>query len=276
MRLPLTPLTFLSVLLLASGCTDFFERELELVDLPYERQLVLNTVLSPQDSLIRAEVYLTAPTIGELPPDYPRNGRVDDAIVKLEGPEGTFTFTSQRGYRYPTYVLLQAEVDLEAGQTYQVIAEWDGLTARGQTTIPELSIPRNFIELENVSNNQERRTRATWPNQAGEQDYYLVFTDQVFRTQRDDIERELIDFIHGRDALGPRITGGFFGGRRGSGYKKTVSVCRTTRATYDYLLTRGTLQVNDENPFTEPTTVANSLEEGLGLVGAASCWRIEL
>lgn len=272
MRLLIT-IPLLSIMLLAGGCVGFFEKEIELEALPYERQLVLNTILFPQDSLIRADVFVTAPAVGNPPPDYPRNGRVDDARIRLEGPAGSLSFELDSFDRI--YVLPQEEAQLEAGQTYEVVAEWDGLTARGQVVIPELTIPLDAIVFQDVSNDQERRTRARWPNQKGEQDYYLSFTDLIFQTKPDDIQRDLIDYIHGRDALGPEIIGSNFTDIPGPGYEKTLYVCQTTRATYDYLQTRGTLEVNDENPFAEPTTVANNMQEGLGLVGACNCWQIE-
>ena len=274
MRQLRSPIAALAFLVFTSGCTGYFERELELVDVPYERQLVLNTVLSPQDSLIRADVYVTAPIVGEFPADFSPHGRVDDAQITLVGPTETFSFEPKRQFPEPTYVLAQAVAQLEPGMTYEVIAEWDGLSARGRTTIPQLSIPRDSIILEDASNDQERRIRVVWPNLAGEQDYYLVSTDQELYDGpgQTRLQRELVDYLRGRDALGAYITTRAIGVNRGT--PTLLNVCQTGPATYDYLVTRQTLQVNADNPFAEPTTVANNLDEGLGLVGAANCWQI--
>ena len=263
-------------MLLASGCTGFFEQEIELDALPYERQLVLNTILSPQDSLIRADVFVTAPAIGDPPPDYPIRGVVSEARVRLESPAGSFPFEFRRAGSGLTYVLRQSEFQMKAGETYEVIAEWDGLTARGQAVIPELTILRDSIVLrEVVEDDGDRNVRARWPNQPGEQDYYFLFADETFRrggSLSPDIQRVLYDFIHGRDALGPYLSGEL---SIRSDLENTLNVCQTTQATYDYFLTRSTLEVNDENPFAEPTTVANNLQEGLGLVGAVNCWQFD-
>ncbi|PPK87676.1 uncharacterized protein DUF4249 [Neolewinella xylanilytica] len=263
--------------LLAGGCVGFFEREIELDALPYERQLVLNCLLSPQDSLIRADVFVTAPAVGTPPPDYPSNGLVQDARVTLVGPAGNLPFTfNPSGWNW-TYVLRQSEAQLEAGQTYEVIAEWDGLTARGRTTIPELAIPLESIVLDTIDGDQEQRTSATWPNQVGEQDYYHLFVDQVPQQgYGGELQRYTVDYIHGRDALGPEITSDNLSSPSGGGYERTANVCQTTPATYNYLQTRETLQSNNDNPFAEPTTVANNMEEGLGLVGASNCWQFDL
>ena len=258
--------------LLAGSCATFFEQEIELDALPYERQLVLNTILSPQDSLIRADVFVTAPAVGDPPPNYPPRGRVRDALVRLEGPGGSASFALvERG---GTYVLPDTLAQLEAGRTYEVIAEWDGLVARGRTVIPERLTPRDSIMRELVvEDDGDRNVLATWPNQPGEQDYYFLYTERSFRSgNRQQAERYLADYIHGRDALGPYISGTL---GVTTGYNNTLSICQCTQATYDYFLTRGTLEVNDDNPFAEPTTVANNLEEGLGLVGATNCWQFQ-
>ncbi|WP_116105612.1 DUF4249 family protein [Lewinella sp. IMCC34191] len=271
---PISP--FLIIVMLATGCAEFFDREIEVDALPYERQLVLTTILTPQDSLIRADVFVTAPAVGDLPPDYPTKGLVTEARVTLVGPAGSFpfAFTASGGWR--TYTLPQTEARLKAGETYEVVAEWDGLTARGEVLIPERNIPLDSIILQQVvEDDGDRYVQARWPNQVGERDYYLLYADQTYRRGGNlspDIQRELADFLHGRDALGPYLSAAF---SIRADFENTVNVCQTTQATYDYLLTRGTLEVNHENPFAEPTTVANTLQEGLGLVGAANCWQFE-
>lgn len=277
MRTPTAILLYLLIIFLAGGCVGFFEQEVELDELPFERRLVLNTILSPQDSLIRADVFVTAPAVGDLPSDYPRGGVVREAQVRLESSSGSFPFEFQQTSAGSTYVLRQTEVQLETGQTYEVIAEWDGLTARGEAAIPELSIPRESIMLTVVDGDQEQRTFATWPNQIGERDYYHLFVDQIpQRGFGGDLQRNTVDYIYGRDALGPEITSDNLGSPSGGGLERTLNICQTTQATYEYFLTRGILSVNDENPFAEPTTVANNLQEGLGLVGASNCWQIQL
>ena len=276
MRSPSVFLTTVSFVLLTGGCVGFFERELELVALPYERQLVLNTILSPQDSQIRADVYVTAPPVGDLPTSFPRNGMIEDAYVRLVGPTDTFMFEFQRlTVGSPTYLLPQTEVELEVGQLYEVIAEWDGLIARGQTIIPERMTPRDSITLQEIRDvDGDRNVLATWPNQMGEADYYLLFTDEVTHfggSRSDRVQRVLYDFIHGRNALGTELSGEL--GISPNPDTNVLNICQCTQTIYDYLLTRETLQINDENPFAEPTTVANNLQEGLGLVGAANCWQ---
>ncbi|WP_116124334.1 DUF4249 family protein [Lewinella sp. IMCC34183] len=270
----LTAVSLLSVALLATGCTQFFEREIELDELPFARSLVLQTILFPQDSFVRADVYVTAPAVGDPPADYPRGGLVTEARVTLNGPTGSFPLTFRALGGFNCYVLPVEGFTLEAGATYEVVAEWDGLTARGRTTIPELAIARDSIVLEDVSNDQERRVRPLWPNGPGEDDYYMLFRDQVYETQPDDVQRDIYDFIHGRDVLGPTLTGESFAGTSANGYELTINVCQITQATYDYLLTLEAIRNNNDNPFAEPTTVANNLEEGRGLVGASSCRRI--
>jgi hypothetical protein len=261
-----------STALLAGGCAGFFEQEIKLNALPYERQLVLTSILSPQDSVIRADVFVTAPAVGNPPPDYPPNGQVTDAQVMLVAPAGSIPFESTTLGRSNTYTLPQTTARLEAGQTYEVVAEWDGLTARGRVTIPEQLIVRDSIALrEVVEDDGDRYVRASWPNQGGEQDYYLLFTERIIRfggNRAPNVQRELWDFLHGRNSLGPYINGEL--GIR-SDVENTLNICQTTQATFNYLQTRSTLEVNDENPFAEPTTVANDLDQGLGLVGAANC-----
>ncbi len=262
--------------LLTSGCVEFFEKEIEIDALPYERQLILNSILSPQDSLIRVDVFVTAPAVGTPPSDYPINGMVGDAQVTLIGPMGNLAVEPPQTGRRGTYLLPQTIAALEASETYEIIAEWDGLTARGQVTVPELTILRDSILLEEVMEQDgDRSVLVRWPNQPGEQDYYLLFADETFRRggNRPTVtQRVLYDFIHGRDALGP-----FISSELGivSDVENTLNICQTTQTTYDYLLTRSTLDVNEDNPFAEPTTVANNLEEGLGLVGAINCWQFD-
>ena len=263
--------------LFAGGCAGFFEQQIEVDTLPYERQLVLNTILSPQDSLIRADVFVTAPAVGDPPPNYPRNGVVQDAQVRLISPAGDYLFEFSSSGAGRSYVLPQETVQLEAGQTYEVVAEWDGLTARGQTTIPRLAIVRDSIVLQEVvEQDGDRNVQTRWPNQSGELDYYFLFTDETFRPGGGvppQTQRVLNDYLHGRDALGPYVSVEF--GILPDA-ENTLNICQCTQATYDYFLTRETAEVNDDNPFAEPTTVANNLEEGLGLIGAINCWQFKI
>jgi hypothetical protein len=257
-----------------TGCADFFMQEIDSPDVDFERQLVLFTLLSPQDSLLFVDVRETAPVFG--PRENANNIRrpIEGATVMID--DGTTTHelayyneNGQQGHAIDTEGL-----GLEAGKTYTVTASWDGLTATGRATIPTDTFRLGDIslDLETIEDGgfQERILSVTVPNRPGEDDYYLLIHDRL--SSGSFVQRNLVDYVRGKDGLGESLL--FAPVSLIDGVINTVNICTTDKATYDYFFSRGTAFNNQENPFAEPTEIIGNVEIGIGLVGAMNCRRV--
>lgn len=258
-----------------SGCADFFQQEIDSPDVDFERQLVLFTILSPQDSLLFVDVRETAPVFGPRDPNQDYRRILEEASVTLDDGTTTheLTFLNENGQR--GYAIRTEELRLEAGQTYSITATFEDLTVRGQATIPTDTIMLDDIGFdleitEQFGGFRERELIVSVPNQPGEEDYYLLIHDRLSGGAR--VQRELVDYVRGKDGLGESLL--FAPVFLVDGVINTVNICTTTKATYNYLSTRGTAFNNQENPFAEPTEIISNVETGIGLVGAVTCRKL--
>lgn len=266
----------LPLVLLLTGCTDFFMREIDRPDVDFTRQLAIFSILSPQDSLLFVDVRETAPAFGPRDIDQDYRRILEGAIVTLDDGTTTheLTFLSENGQR--GYAIRTEELDVEAGRSYVVTATFADLVVSGEATIPTdtFAIEDISLGLETTQNGgfQERVLSVSVPNKPGEEDYYLLIHDRLSGGNR--VQRDLVDYIRGKDGLGERLQ--FAPVFLLDGAVNTINVCTTNEATYNYLFTRGTAFNNQENPFAEPTEIIGNAVTGIGLVGAMNCKKLLL
>ncbi len=142
------------VVLLFTGCEDFFLSEAENVDIPgSEPQLVVNSFISPQDSLIKVFVHRSIPHTMASGQVAPVN---DDADVFLAPKGGEFIQLSY-DYNLKAFTIPASQFPVEAGKSYELKAESsEGETVKAECLVPEFGVDDvSFDDIRIVHDNFE-------------------------------------------------------------------------------------------------------------------------
>lgn len=259
---------------LLTSCDDFFQQELDDPELDFDRKLVLFALLTPNDTLQYVDVRASIPAFGPRPDGPSFRRQLQDATVVLDDGTNQFELAYENGDGFEGYRIPHERVDITPGRTYVITATHEGTTAVGTTTVPTDSLRFSDltvdIETEQQGSFRERKLFLTAPNlPANEEEYYLIYHDRISNNGR--TQRELVDYVRGRDDLGDRLR--FAPVFLIDGVRNAVSICVTDRPTFTYLTTRDVAFATQDNPFAEPAEVATNVEGGLGLVGGANCRR---
>lgn len=144
---------FLSlILLIFVSCEDFFLSEANNVDIPgSEPQLVVNSYISPQDSLIRVYVHRSTPHVmgyGEVSPVN------ENADVYMAPKGGEFTKLSY-DYNLRAFTISVTEFAVAPGQYYQLKVETpEGEFVEAECFVPEHGVEHvSFVDLRVVYDN---------------------------------------------------------------------------------------------------------------------------
>ncbi len=132
------------MILIFTGCEDFFLSEAENVDIPgSEPQLVVNSFISPQDSLIKVYVHRSIPhTIAsdEVPPV---NGNADVYIA----PAGGEFIQLSYDYNLKAFTVSATVFPVEAGNYYQLKVEsFGGEMVEAECFVPEYGVENVAFE----------------------------------------------------------------------------------------------------------------------------------
>ncbi len=144
-------LFILLMLFITVSCEDFFLSEAENVDIPGgEPQLVVNSYISPQDTLIRVYVHRSIPHIG-----YGRVSPVNEnADVQMAPRGGGFTKLSY-DFNLRAFTIPANEFAVVAGTYYQLKVESsEGEFVEAECYVPEHTVEDvSFVDLRVVNDN---------------------------------------------------------------------------------------------------------------------------
>lgn len=248
-----------------------------------ESKLVINSFISPQDTLIMA-------LIGKSFPIYDKiNPNLDVDLIHVEGAEviisnGTvlkklneilFKETIDDIHReFYCYTLSSSEFPIVAGGSYSITATSpDGLNATAHCTIPLLK--SNVLDYElNTSVNQwgheEQELIISWQDIAQSENFYRIFATGEYSSLNNLGEIHLwknefyefghySDYKHDGDVLK----------EKGKGYeseslnKLTIQLLTTDYHYYQYHTSIENYQSG--NPFAEPSRIYSNVENGYGV-----------
>jgi hypothetical protein len=264
-------------------------------------KLVVACFISPQDTILTAEVSLSTPVLGERA-NY--DTRVTNATITLSDGVNSVVFDRRNG-KYPGQFYFGADpkkFPIVSGQRYTLTVQIpDGRKVEAVCTVPKPVIPSDIVLdsvqiVENGSSGKDYFVRLHWQDPAGGENYYR-YAGMFYYLQRDfnspnlpetNWPGYLIDFRpnnDNRDLVDDQQHDGeilssargfmrFYGfseqtlGQRVQRLKCVIDLLHTDANYYHY---HEAVQRNNEsgnNPFAEPVLIPTNIQGGLGCFGA--------
>ena len=240
------------------------------------RKVVINSLISPQDSIIAVEVSLSRPVLGITNPgaDW-----ITDAEVVISDSSNSITipFNSETN-RY------DLEIDafsIQAGKQYFLEVKTGGNRYRASCQVPKT--PASDIRITTSETLDGARLRVFWQDQAGEDNFYRVSGGYKDNIDRDHNFYQALDFYkegfkkdNNRDGEVISADTDIFLGFSTNGQKASldsieIQLLTTDEAYYEY---QKIIVENDEfdsgNPFIEPARLIHTIEgeDALGIFAA--------
>lgn len=266
MKKNLSGLILLTTLFLVS-CEEMVSN----VDVPESKShLVLNTYLSPEDSLVTISLNRSIPMFGS---------ETNDSVYLL----GTMKINEMvvpRKTGTHDFVISQSIFSIVAGQTYTITYfAPDGTVLKGECTIPaETNTSLAFGGYDSVTMNNwveyymryefnDLQPNGNFYRVAIRQDHYMPGYPDTSYTYTSETE----DFYSDISNNGDKKSGRFSLGdqENGSDVIARYLILYTCDAPYFYYHQAVIRQKDSENgPFSEPVVIPSNIENGLGCVGA--------
>jgi hypothetical protein len=163
---------FITMLTMLMACNNI--SNVEDVDVPHQEQkLVVQSFISPQDTLIKVSVTLSQPIFNNPHSnDFPI---VENAVVKISDGIITKTLTFFNDIYTSYYSINTSEFPIVVGKTYYLtVTTPDGKSVKATTTIPS-SNKTLTCSLVQTSDEYTNILIAQWNDPAGTEDYYQVW-----------------------------------------------------------------------------------------------------
>jgi hypothetical protein len=287
---PIRIYTLLALVFLSSACEDFFISEVKNVKFSgSESQLVVNSLISPQDTLIHVYVFASSPYMNPRPMNI--KGRADVFIGKKGETLHKMTYSHDMGI----FILDVSVLNPQPGNFYVLRVEaFDGRKADAECFIPEIKVTDigftnsviktdrdgfKYMDLEwrvQVENSTEEKYFRTfaytvWQNvyydyygnrhvESHTSEIYLRSGSELFTDKKGDVY-----IFRGRKEFGFQI-----GDPQELTLKDTIyiEVLQTDR---NYFLYHKSVEnyffYDDDFPFAEPVHIFSNVNGGLGVFG---------
>ena len=257
----------------AGGCVE----EVDPGDLVNtRRKVVINSLISPQDSVISVEVSLSRPILGITRPgaDWIRDAEVviSDGVDRRIIPFDPGTFV----YQLETNVF-----SIQAGKQYYLEVKTGGNTYKASCQVPKT--PATDIGIITSETRDGARLRVFWQDQEGEENYYRVSGGYKDNVDRDYNFFGSLDFYEegfkkDNDRDGEVISastdiflGSFINGQKALLDSIEIQLLTTDKNYYEYqkILAEND-QFDNDNPFREPVRLISTIEgeDALGIFAA--------
>lgn len=243
------------------------------VDVPeVKQQLVLFSFVSPEDTAIKAEVWMSKPV-------FSRNNNKTDEPVK----DVTVTITSPSGQSailpfnesVQAYYLHQSVFKIEAGKTYKITAVKGDFSLSATTTVPTHAAEVSGYTYQNLGGQNTSgnlpyyRHHIKWVDLADAKNYYRLSLSKFYVYNNDTGYNHIDDVVVNDESRNQQQLSALFDDYThtfefDSANKKVMAFLLTTdEAYYQYHLRR--LNYYGEDPFSEPYPQYNNVNGGLGV-----------
>lgn len=237
-----------------------------------ERKVVVNSFISPQDSIISAEVSLSRPIIGFEPFNQSEDSDIiNDALVSLSnGTNSVILLYNQETFRYE----LDAELfKIEPGEQYFLEVEVDSKTYTAQCTVPSWAATEISLSFTQVID--ELRLRVLWQDEPNVENYYRVLGE--YKTNFNDnafffnlfFDNDRFKQDVNRDGLQISADADLFGLNESNIDSVRIQLLTTDKNYYNYQKTVFDFDGGDD-PFQEPVRLISNIEgeNALGIFAA--------
>lgn len=247
------------------------------VDVPeVDPKLVINCFITPQDSILRANISMSMPVFGSTT----NNGPITDATVTLYGNSSSVVL-SYNANTY-SYEASSAAFSILAGNEYHIVASVpSGLNADAYTTVP--SAPVNFTSsMSDTITNQDQsgyegqaRITYSFSDPGGQQDFYRLVPYHIIYSQWSidtNFQRAGWELFTDENADGTTISRNFTSYYYAYNGDSIVAIdLYFMHGNYDYYSFHKSIEnYSGDNPFAEPTLIYSNVNNGLGIFAAAN------
>lgn len=260
-------------LLIVAASLTSCEKFVTDVDVPQvKQQMVLFSFISPEDSAIRAEVWMSKPV-------FSRNINNTDEPVK----DVTITITSPTGQSavlpfnesVKAYYLHQSVFKIEVGKTYKITAVKGDFSLSATTTVPSHAAEVSGYSYQDLGGQNTNgnvpyyRHQVKWIDLPDAKNYYRLNLSRFNVYNNDTVFNDIGDVLlddenRNQQQLSALIDDYTYTFEFDSANKNVMAFLLTTdEAYYQYHLRR--LNYYGEDPFSEPYPQYNNVNGGLGV-----------
>lgn len=276
---------FLSIIMMVmlAGILTSCEKVVSDVVLPdVKPQLAVYGFISPEDTLVLVEVYLSIPIYNASPNNQTPN-KVIDATVMLSDQTGN-NITLSYNPVYGAYAVSQQTYPINAGYTYTLTVTSKQYRTTATCTVPVYKADFNQLtatvladQVTSEYSGPYYRYNYKWNDKGGENNYYRITVDEnLFGLNYSNVGTLLYDDVN-RD--GAELSGfieDYGSGNIGSAIKKRVLVHLLTTDNHYYEYHRRRLEYYGDDPFSEPYPQYSNVKDGLGVFCAFRLMKREL
>jgi hypothetical protein len=237
------------------------ETELSSVEIPDENKLVVESYISPQDTLLSVRVGNTNPVIGKVSKEFKV---VSNASVKMSNGTKTISLPYDKdGY----YRISAKQFTIVKGQKYSLqVSTPDGRNVTGECTIPSTAIDAQKVSVDVQSvNSGTKKLTVKWQDILNEQNYYVA--SGTYETPNKSCSYNFPFFTRDKSRDGEQLTWS----------TNTSIVCGNGNPNFIIIIANYDLNgyqyfssVIDQNsvsgiPFTEPVQIFTNIKGGYGV-----------
>jgi Domain of unknown function (DUF4249) len=245
------------------------ESELSSIDIPDENKLVVESYISPQDTILSVRVGNTNPVIGKVSKEFKV---VSNASVKMGNGSKTVNLLYEKdGY----YRISPNQLALIKGQKYTLqVSTPDGRTVTSECTIPLTTIDAQkvIIDVQSI-NSGTKFISVKWNDLSNGQNYYAVSAS--FETVKNGCRSDSPFYVRDKNRDGEQFSYNFNTDIGcGNGNPNFIIVI----ANYDLNGYQYFSSVTDQNsvngiPFTEPVQIFTNIKGGYGVFSGYNQFR---
>jgi hypothetical protein len=258
-------LIFILLLSIITAC----ESELSSIEIPDENKFVVESYISPQDTILSVRVGNTNPVIGKVSKEFKV---VSNASVKMGNGSKTVNLLYEKdGY----YRISAKQLAIIKGQKYTLqVSTPDGRTVTSECTIPLTTIDAQkvIIDVQSI-NSGTKKIFVKWVDILNEQNYYAA--NGTFETPNKSCYFDYPFFTRDKNRDGEQFTWSF----------NTDIVCGNGNP--NFIIKIGSYDLNgyqyfssvtDQNsvngiPFTEPVQIFTNIKGGYGVFSGFNQFR---
>lgn len=251
----------LLIFLLLSTIITACESELSSIDIPDENKLVVESYISPQDTILSVRVGNTNPVIGKVSKEFKV---MSNASVKMGNGSKTVNLLYEKdGY----YRISAKQLAILKGQKYTLqVSTPDGRVVTSECTIPLTTVDAQkvIIDVQNLTTDT-RFMSVKWNDIPNEQNYYAL--TGTYETLRKGCNSNTPFYFRDKNRDGEQFSYNF----------NTDIVCGSGNPNYIIIITNYDLNgyqyfssVTEQNsvngvPFTEPVQIFTNIKGGYGV-----------
>lgn len=249
-------------LVLMTSC----EKEVKLSPFFSERKLVIQSLISPQDTLLRVNVSVTKPIVGGS--DSTRLW-IDDAevIISDDQQKILLTYSGSGVYSYR----LGSKFGIHPNKTYELqVKTPDGQSVRSFCKVPSVPFDIGDITVEKkVIDVQKFQLSINWPIRSNSKNIFGLWSGfEKINTRCGSAPTNYISYSGNDNTLGQFTTGLFFNECNPGKSAIVVKISVFDENFYDFYKTLDQ-QINTNGiPFTEPSQLFTNIEGGYGIFSA--------